>query len=231
MNTQETPAARLQRFIDEERLIRNDWGDGYERACLLSAMVPAVADSTDPGRCPASVMPQWLARVTPSMDDRGTAKAWPAMVRRYAAVAARWHVLTDTQWRTVQRRSLLAVLHEFAVYKPPSELTEVRAVYDETVTWLLNGASREHGGELAFRVLLLEAQSLDPATRRLQRAVSRALCMDDGSVLYAANALNDYAVHATRLRGQVKSLTRAWDRINDGILTALEEECDLAEAA
>jgi hypothetical protein len=44
-------------------------------------------------------MPQWLAYLTPWMDDDGTEDAWLPMVKRYAAVAGRWHVLSNETWR------------------------------------------------------------------------------------------------------------------------------------
>ena len=73
---------RLDRFIAEGRLVRNEWGDGQERACLLLAIAPEVGGSEGKvDLCPASVLPPWLAELTPSLDDNGTNAAWPAMVR------------------------------------------------------------------------------------------------------------------------------------------------------
>jgi hypothetical protein len=94
--------ALLDTLIAEERLIRNAWAGkdakGRETACLLAALAPETALETDAGACPATVMPAWLAHLTPWMDDSGSLAAWPAMVRRYAALARRWHVLSPAQW-------------------------------------------------------------------------------------------------------------------------------------
>jgi len=92
----------LNRHIEGGTLVRNRWGDGRDRACLLAAMSPECAESESPMDCPASVMPKWLAELTPWMDDDGSEEAWPHMVRRYAALAARWHVLSDGQWSRLE---------------------------------------------------------------------------------------------------------------------------------
>ena len=109
-----TDTTKLNQYIDEGRLIRHAWTSsdeqGRETACLLAAMSPEVAASRDSSACPADIMPQWLAHLTPWMDDAGSIGAWPSMVRRYAAVAARWHVLSKETWRrldyTARRISL-----------------------------------------------------------------------------------------------------------------------------
>lgn len=88
----------LNLHIANGTLIRHDWGDGHERACLLAAMSPEVAESTNPDSCPAEVMPPWLAQLTVDFDDNGSDAAWPGMVRRYANLASRWHVLSPEGW-------------------------------------------------------------------------------------------------------------------------------------
>lgn len=131
-----TPAERLQGFIERGALVRHAWGDGHERACLLAAMAPACAEYETAEKCPANVMPQWLAQLTPEMDDHGTEDAWPAMVRRYAAVAARWHVLDDDAWERVRLRCLHAIVSEARSHVGVEEV----AVIDGVLSWLDAGA-------------------------------------------------------------------------------------------
>ena len=45
-----------------------------------------------------TIMPEWMAHLTVWFDDAGTEAAWPAMVRTYAGLADRWHVLTPADW-------------------------------------------------------------------------------------------------------------------------------------
>lgn len=98
---------RLWRHINDGTLLRWEWGDGYERACLLAALVPETIHRG--GSCPADVMPSWLATITPAMDDNGTQEAWPSMVRRYADLAGKWHILTDAAWERVRRQALITI--------------------------------------------------------------------------------------------------------------------------
>jgi len=44
-------------------------------------------------------MPSWLADLTPWIDDAGSAERWPEVVRRYADLASRWHVLDRETWK------------------------------------------------------------------------------------------------------------------------------------
>src|SRR5690348_10976978 len=108
--------ARLSGMIVDGRLLRNRWRDtvtepGRERACLLAALVPEneVKNGDVVASCPAEVMPQWLAILTPSIDDNGTLAAWPVMTRRYAEAARRWSVLDAPAWDRVRHQFLGAL--------------------------------------------------------------------------------------------------------------------------
>ena len=112
---------KLNQYIAEDRLIRHAWTgsdkQGRKTACLMAAMSPEVASSRDVSACPADIMPQWLAHLTPWIDDSGSDDAWHGMVRRYAAVAARWHALSDEIWRRLDytaRRIALEDCLQFA---------------------------------------------------------------------------------------------------------------------
>lgn len=93
---------RLDAAIRDGRLIRNAWTVGENRVCLLAALSPECAVTERSTDCPAEVAPRWLAELTPWIDDNGSDRAWPAMVRRYAAVARRWHALTPEAWERVR---------------------------------------------------------------------------------------------------------------------------------
>jgi len=107
---------RLNTFISEGRVIRGQWrgtdAQGRETACLLAALAPECGREQRAGACPADVMPRWLAHLVPWMDDEGTAEQWPGMVRRFAAVAARWHVLTPEQWQRLEWTAKLLTVTE-----------------------------------------------------------------------------------------------------------------------
>jgi hypothetical protein len=110
------PAERLSAYIDEGRLIRKEWTGkddaGRATACLLAVLAPECGKKRTAAACPAEVMPKWLAELTPGMDDEGSAEAWPAMVRRYASVAARWHALTAAEWAACEVRVKVLCIRE-----------------------------------------------------------------------------------------------------------------------
>lgn len=99
--------ARLLTFAAEGRLRRQKLraidGDGQERVHLLAALAPEVGEAADPSACPANVMPQWLAQLTPSFDDHTSLTYWPAFVQCYAYLAGRWHALNAAAWRRTRR--------------------------------------------------------------------------------------------------------------------------------
>lgn len=96
----------LHEAIEQGRVIRRNWEStdkhGRETACLLAWLSPEVKRSHHPAACPASVMPAWLAHLTPWIDDAPSDDAWPGLIRRYADVAARWQVLDDAAWQRAE---------------------------------------------------------------------------------------------------------------------------------
>lgn len=95
--------ATLDAAIAEGRIIRHAWtrreDGGRQMLCLLAALSPEVRVAETSAACPADVMPAWLAALTPVLNDCGSPAGWPRVVRRYADLAHRWHVLTADDWR------------------------------------------------------------------------------------------------------------------------------------
>jgi len=107
---------RLKRHMQEGTLIRGMWNktddDGREFACLLFALAPEVGPYGNISVCPGSVMPQWLAYLTPWIDDAPSDEAWEELVARYAELASRWHVLDAEDWRRLDYAVRGIVLRE-----------------------------------------------------------------------------------------------------------------------
>lgn len=105
-DSQESRVERLNSMIRENRITRHNWltvdEQGREVACLLAALSPEAGEAESPAACPASVMPEWFAHLTPWIDDHSSATAWPQVIRRYAACAAKWSALDDAAWRRVE---------------------------------------------------------------------------------------------------------------------------------
>ena len=146
MNRQER-LDRLNHMISEGNLIRHVWTgiteDGKERACLLAALSPEAGEEKSAYACPAEVMPAWLAHLTISFDDHGTEEAWPGMILRYAAVAARWHILDQTAWTCLEYASKAVAVREAMSHTTDEK---VLSICEQVVT-LLDRASS--GGEVS----------------------------------------------------------------------------------
>ena len=134
--TRHDASERLQDFLDSGRLIRKAWtgtdAQGRETACLLAALSPEVGKAQDPSACPANVRPQWLARLTPWIDDEGTLTQWPVVLRRYAGLVTRWSVLTPADWHrldyTCRRLAVEESARHYNAEKFPDARTAVEAV-------------------------------------------------------------------------------------------------------
>ncbi len=87
--------------LERGTLLRNAWGDGQKTACLYSALVPG-AKGTD--NCPADIMPQWLANVTPGLDDNISNAGWSNRMRRYGVLSSQWHVISPERWEYIRRQ-------------------------------------------------------------------------------------------------------------------------------
>lgn len=106
----------LDAHIADGRLIRNSWAstdkDGRALACLLVALAPEAAGG-DASACPASVIPAWLAHLTPLIDDCVSQREWPTVIREYARFVRAGAVSLDNAgWRRVQARFMICVLAE-----------------------------------------------------------------------------------------------------------------------
>ncbi len=214
---------RLDTFITEDRLVRKQWGDGQERACLLLALAPEVGAKGAVERCPAYLIPSWLAYLTPDLDDCGTEAAWPAMVRRYSVVVRRGATtLDDAGWRRVLARTMLAVLAEVTPHDLSGSCARVAALWTRVLAgdepreeeWVVGAAAaRAAVGQGAGGVA--EAAATGAAA-----AWARSAPRGAGGAAAAAVAV---AVARGAAAWEV-----AWDRITTALLDGIEIECGVS---
>ena len=228
-----TYTEKLNQYITEGRLIRNAWTDlddqGRETACLLAAMSPEVAAGEDASACPADIMPQWLAHLTPWMDDAGSDEAWPGMVRRYAAVAARWHVLSNETWQRLDHTARRIALEDCLL------AADSAAPAVEGVLILLRRA--EAGGEVAASEWTAAGAAAwaawaAAAWDAAEAARAAAVADSEWDAAEAAARAAEAARAAARAAGDAAwtaAEDAAADRITAAILTAIEQSCDKAE--
>jgi hypothetical protein len=213
-----SPADRLDRYIAEDRLIRGQWDDGKNRACLLATLAPECGEALSAAVCPAEIMPAWLAHLTPWLDDAGSAAAWPAMVRRYAALAHRWHVLTPEAWRRLDYAARAICVREAVAHT-----TDAQAIAAcETAIALCDLAARGEtvtaAGSAAWAAVWVAAPDAGSARSAAEAAGSAA-----GSARAAAWVAGS-AGSAAWAAGSA-----AADRITTAILSAIEDVCAEAE--
>jgi hypothetical protein len=205
-------ADRIEDFFNNGTLLRKGWGDGKETACLLVAIAPEVGEGHYEN-CPAEVMPEWLARLTVWMDDSGSDEAWPAMVKRYAAVARRWHVLDETDWKQLDFRVRSLCVRE-AVHHTTDK--KILAVCD-TVIALCDRAGR---GEFV-------------SAEEWSAGAAAAVWSAAGAARAAAGAATWAAAEAARAAAvwAAESATRAAvDKLTNAILNEIEETCKKKES-
>ena len=172
--TDMTAVDRLDSYIREGRLTRHQWtgtdDQGREIVCLLVALSPEVGENKDPSACPASVMPEWLAHLTPWMDDMGTDAAWYSMVKRYAGLARRWHVLSEETWTRLNYHSRAIIVREAMTHTKDEKVIKVC----ERVASL---CERRANGELGLEAAMKEAAAAAAAAAagvKAERAAAAA---------------------------------------------------------
>lgn len=252
MNTNER-FDRLDTFIAEDRLVRKAWGDGQERACLLLALAPEVETVGVIERCPASVLPAWLAHLTPSMDDCGSEAAWPAMVRRYARVVRRGATtLDDVGWRLVLARTMLAVLAEAKPHDTSGLCARVSGLWVRVLAddepreeeWEVAEAEAEavkdRLAEMTAASAEMTAASAGWAAASAGWAAGSAWCVGCGrggsdapswaaaeaAVGWAVEAAVGWAVDASEGWARMAAGEATWDCMTTAILDSIEVECD-----
>ena len=221
---------RLCTFITEDRLVRNTWGDGQERACLLLALAPEVGADGAVFRCPADVIPPWLAALTPGLDDNGSDAAWPAMVRRYSVVVRRGaETLDDAGWQRVLARTMLTMLAGAAPQDPSGSCPRVSALW-----------TRVLAGEEPRAEEWAEAAAAAWAAAEAAEAAAGAAEAAWTTVWAARTAAEAAAWEARRAAGAAAAVAWAeaaawveaaaareatWDRITTALLDGIEIEC------
>lgn len=119
--------------LERGTLLRYSWGDGYEKACLLAAVFPEVAQQRRTEACPAGVIPRWFADFTITIDDNSSDAAWEPAVRRYAALSLGWHLLNADAWERVLHACLIEILRMGAERIPAPALDEAM---QHAIAWL-----------------------------------------------------------------------------------------------
>ena len=219
-----TRFARLDRYIEEGKLLRVAWHDGpkgpdgYERACLLMAIAPEV-NGGDPSadRCPAWLLPRWLAHLTPWLDDAGSDGAWPEQVRRYSRAVRLVPMLDEAAQNRLHyavRAAILRCVLDHAGDSRPAV---------ETVLALCERAARgEPVGEREWARAWSAARSAAWAAWATAEAAEAAAAAWTAEAAAAAEAA-EAAEAAAWASSAAEAAEGREDVIVDAILTAIEQ--------
>ena len=205
---------RLRTVYDEGRILRGDWArtgaDGRQMLSLLAAASPEVERTHRADACPASVMPAWVAHLTPDLGDSVSLDAWPGVTRRYVETARGWHLIDAAAWRRVQ----MATLIEGMLVALPHAGAAVGAVGA-----VLDRLRREAAGDVPSEEERGVAAAAAAAAGAASGAAAAAWAADAAAWAWAAAEAADAAAWAAEA-----ARAAAWDRIADAFLTALEAE-------
>jgi hypothetical protein len=219
MTDMQERVSRLNAMIAEDRIIRQRWTDGHERACLLAALSPETGKAERASACPAHVMPPWLAHLTPWIDDEVSEDAWPGVIRRYAALARRWSALDDAAWERARIASLIAIVSEARLNCPSSEERALAAI-DGVLEWLRRGAPESE------RAAVSEATR---AATKATRAAARAAWAGEAAAASAASVAAAAARAASSAAASARARAAASGRIAAAVLDAIEAEIERSE--
>lgn len=205
---------RLDKYVAEGRLIRNAWtgtdSRGRKTACLLAALSPKVGAEQSTEACPAEIMPQWFARLTPYIDDGGTETHWPEVVRRYASLARRWHVLDAEAWRRLDYRVRILCVTEAMRYTADKSVLRACCTVIALCGRAADGESVTEG----------EWQT---ARKKAARAATGVRAAASAARQAQANA-------APTLVARAAASAAAWDRMIDAMLDVIEAAVAAREA-
>jgi hypothetical protein len=218
MNTPER-FQRLKLFIDEGRIIRKNWGNGQDQACLLLALAPEVGEHGQIELCPVTALPYWLATLTPALDDTGSDDAWPAMIRRYSNVVSLGMKTLDKHgWRRVMAKYLIAVLAEAIPHDKTGNCAKVSALWERT---LIADDLQMTDWEKAIR------QSSDYQTDNLPTRVADAAARAALKSYYVTSATNYAAkIFSKNSKAGNDAFAEAWDRMTNVLFDVIESECN-----
>jgi hypothetical protein len=164
-------AVNIEAFAREGRLVQSTWherrggdGGGVEIACLLGAIHPSINGVE---KCPASLMPRWMARLTVRLfDGIPSARAFEFGLA-YAERLHRWRVIDAPGWERVRHAFIGEVLGsamaDWSAKIPdpaPPLWAPIKAFYERLTTALLSGtATRSDYNALQNRAWELREQA------------------------------------------------------------------------
>ena len=238
MNDLTAACDRLDAAIAADTLTRRRWTaeeQGRHLACLLAAMVPKCGERETSDACPATVIPEWLAHLTPWIDDAGSQDRWPGVVREYACLLRASVALSSEQCQRLDFACRAVAVREerdqisknAQIGKKAQRIAAIDAVLE-----LLDHASA--GGMVSDQEWVAARAAAPAEAWEAVRPAAAAAAASSSSTMAAKRAAADVASAAMRASADVASAAdvadverasemaseMASDRMIDGIFTA-----------
>jgi hypothetical protein len=198
-----TAADNIISYLRDGRLVQNAWtreDQGHHVACLLGA----AGNYHSTQDCPATLMPRWLAECTVTLyDGLPQEDANGDLVRRYADMMRRWHVLTPDRWDNVHRAFLVRCIDQAVESVPAFAKTQsywpaVSAACEQSKTAITS--KREGAAESA-------ALSAESAARSAESAAWSAALSAESAAKRAARSAASAAASAAESAAKSAALS------------------------
>jgi hypothetical protein len=227
-----TAADNIISYLRDGRLVQNTWtreDQGPHVACLLGA----AGNYQSTQDCPATLMPRWLAECTVTLyDGLPQEDANGDLVRRYADMMRRWHVLTPDRWDNVHRAFLVRCIDQAVESVPAFAKTQsywpaVSAACEQSKTAITSkreGAAKsaESAARSAESAAWRAARSAASAESAARRAARSAESAARSAALSAAGAASAAWSAAWSAEGAAKRA--AYKSLFSALLNIIETE-------
>lgn len=228
MNTTLSEGVKTLRvMLDEGRITHHEWSgldsQGRQTLCLLGALCGTLITST--GACPATLLPPWLAALTPWIDDVVSDSCRPAMCNQFLKVME--HAATcNVDWRLAKARFIRTLLITAVLRLSEKVNPDIQHVI-ELYTQLIDGGNVTNDDWYTAHTSL-QRKPLE-STRPADMV---ALTVRENRVIELAKlAVRSHT--AGGITGFVEGVVREYSDRNDGALStitalfnAIYESCD-----
>jgi hypothetical protein len=211
---------------------RNNGNNGREMVCALAAFGPDINGSGD---CPADLMPQWLAKLVPSIDDGIKLDEVPWFAGGLIERARKWHVLDDAAWGRIRTGFLIAAIkHALQSAEPvqpdpkPAYWKQVTDACEQVISALEAGGDLKAAATAATAAAAASAAyAADAAVYAADAAVAAVAVYADAAdaavyaAVYAADAASADAASAD---ASAAARSSSWWRIAETLFALIDIE-------
>ena len=207
--TPKIAAVRIERAIENKRLIQGEWHIGTCAASLLGSIDPSVKSPN--ADCLAGVAPNWLFRWTvEAFDNIPKDKIYEAAAL-FAAML--WRELTVSQWETVNLKFRAWLIEDaLTSAKQIGIPVEINEAWNDAITVLRSGGTQEEAKKVAVAWPWIVAR----AARRA-RTVSAALQAMNSAIYNTVDIAASEAAHAAGVWRWEKETLNAGKQLYDAV--------------